>query len=271
MKVVSDDYINKEEDSQRQPVELYHIFDDAGSVDWYLTDGDIEVVYDGNTYLPATLSSSSTHYDSKLEVTTLVIQASYLTEFVIEYISINPIELLWVSVLKLFRDQAPLEASVKFIGQIKDVSFQGVAGSINCVGFEHFLKMPIPVMRYQLPCNWRIFDENCKKVKADYKTTTIITLDATEMILTSADFALEEDGYFTGGSIEFGGEARTIISHAGSVIIIIYKMRNLVGGSSIDVYPGCDRRIETCRDNYDNIINFMGTPFIPVDNPAIRV
>ena len=270
MKDVSATYIAEEEALQRKPVELYHIFSSDESVNWYLTSGDIEVIYDGNTYTPATLSRSGVEYNSNLEVTTMSIQAGYVADFVSDYISVNPVEVLWISVMKLFRDQSPLEASIVFIGQIKDISFKGIAATVNCVGFEHFLKMPVPTMRYQLTCNWKIFDDNCKKVQADYKTTTTITLDATETILTSADFALESDGYFNGGTVTFGNDTRGISSHVGSNITIVYKMKDLENNDSVDVYLGCDRRIETCRDNYDNVVNFMGTPFIPIDNPALR-
>lgn len=270
MKDISQEYINKEIASQRKPVELYHIFDRADNVNWYLTDGDTEVVYEGNTYLPATLSRSSARYNHQLEVSMMSIQASRITDFVVDYMTANPIEILWVSIMKLFRDQDPLEASVIFIGQIKNVSFKGNAATVNCVGFENFLKMAIPTMRYQLTCNWKIFDDNCKKVQEDYKTTTIVTLDSTKTVLTSADFALEENGYFNGGTVRIGSDTRAIASHAGSDVTIVYKMKELKDGDSVDVYPGCDRRIETCRDNYDNIINFMGTPFIPIDNPALR-
>ena len=270
MKDVSADYIVREVSSQRKPVELYHIFSSDESVNWYLTSGDVEVVFDENTYLPATLDRSAVQYNSQLEVTTMSIQAGHITDFVVDYISVNPVEILWVSVMKLFRDQDPLEASVVFVGQIKDVSFKGIAANINCVGFEHFLKMPVPTMRYQLTCNLKLYDDKCKKVQADYKTTTTVTLDATKTILTSVDFALEPDGYFNGGTVVFGADTRTIVSHTGSNITIVYKMKELEDSNSVDAYPGCDRRIETCRDNYDNIINFMGTSFIPIDNPALR-
>ena len=174
-------------------------------------------------------------------------------------------------------EEAPLappiitEASVIFVGQIKNVSFQGVAASVNCVGFEHFLKQTIPKWRYQLTCNHMIFDSKCTKAEADYKTTTTVTLDSTGTELISADFDALEDGYFTGGKVVFGDEARTIVNHVGSVVTLIYKMKGLEDNDSVDAYPGCDGRIETCKDKFDNLINFLGFPFIPEENPALRV
>jgi len=269
MKDVSADYIAKEEANQRKPVELYHVWRDGG-IHWRYTDGDVSVVFDGDTYDPATLNRTSTKYNTQLEVTTLEITTSFVTDPTLEFIAINPIEILWVSVSKLHRDQNPLEADVIFIGQIKSVSFKGVAASITCVGFEHFLKQPVPKWRYQPNCNHHIFDSKCTKIEADYKTTATITLNSTGTELTSATFGGEADGYFRGGKVVFGDEARTAVNHVGSVITLMYKFKDLEDSDSVDAYPGCDGRAETCRDKFDNVINFLGFPFIPEENPARR-
>lgn len=270
MKDLTQDYIDEEEAITRKPVELYHIWQDIGN-DWYYTNGDVAVTYDGESYVPATLNRSSVSYNAQLEVTAMSISAGYLEDPTLEFIAINPIDLLWISVMKLHRDQDPLEADVIFIGQMKSVSFKGVQATINCVGFEHFLKNTVPIYRYQVSCNHNIFGTLCAVTKTSYKTTTVVSIDSTGKQYTSSDFALEVDGYFTGGEVISGNESRTIISHVGEVITLIYKMVEIVDGASVDAYPGCDGRPETCRDKYDNILNFLGFPFIPVENPATRI
>jgi uncharacterized phage protein (TIGR02218 family) len=271
MKEPSSDYIDKEEATLRKPVELYHIWRNDESEEWFYTDGDVAVVFDGDTYLPATLSRSTSKYESELEVTTLTIEAQYAETPLLEFLSCNPIDTLWIQVSKLFRDQDPLEAGVIFIGQIKSAAFTGVQISVTCVGFEHFLKMPIPTFRYQLSCNHTVFDSNCGLSKSSYKTTTVVTVSSNGRTLTSTDFSSEADGYFTLGKIEFGGTYRTIVNHVGSVITLAYKFNSLVTGNSVDAYPGCRGSIETCRDKFDNVIHFLGFPYIPVENPATRI
>lgn len=274
MKSASADYIAKEESTQRKPAELYHIWRDGGS-HWYYTSGDVSVTFDAHEYVPATLQRGLSKYDSQLEVTTMEVTAQYAETPVIEFIANNPIEILWIQISKLFRDQSPFEAGVIFIGQIKNVSFKGVQANIQCVGFEHFLKMPVPTFRYQLTCNHKLFDTNCKVVKANYKTTTTVTVDGTGLILTSADFGAKADGYFTLGRVEFGGTYRTIVAHSGNDISLAYKFTDLVSTNSVDAYPGCDGKIETCRDKFtvagSNVVNFLGFPYIPQENPATRI
>ena len=270
MKDVTQDYIDKEEAEQRKPVELYHFWRDGGE-HWRYTDGDIPVTFDGDVYAPATLSRSLTKYDAQLEVTTLKIDASYVEDPVLEFIAVNPVEILWVSVSKLHRAQDPLEADVIFVGQIKNVSFKKVSVKVDCVGFEHFLRQTIPKWRYQPTCNHMVFDSKCTKVAADYKITAAVTLDSTKTKLTSATFDAQEDGYFTGGHIIFGDETRTITNHVGSVVTLMYKFKELEDNDSVDAYPGCDGKIETCKNKFNNILNHLGFSHIPVENPALRV
>lgn len=271
MKDVSADYISAEEADQRKPVELYKIWRMDEAVFWYYTSGDVAVTFDGQEYTPATLERGQAKYDSQLEVTTMNITAGYLNDPATDFLSVNPIEILWIQISKLHREQDPLEADIIFIGQIKDVSFKGVQANIKCVGFEHFLKKTVPSWRYQLTCNHQVFDTKCSLAAATYKITETITLDATGTILTGTAFGTKADGFFVGGEVKFGAESRTIVAHVGTAITIMYKMIELESTDSVDVYPGCDGRAETCRDKYDNILNFLGFPFIPTENPATRV
>ena len=282
MKVTSEEYVSKEESTQRRPAELYHIWRDGGE-HWYYTSGDVAVLFDngdGNgvkNYVPATLKRSLVRYNAQLEVTTFSIDAGYLENPVLEFIAINPIEIIWVSVMKLHRDMIPLEASVVVVGQIKNVTFKGNMAKIDCVGFEHFLKLPIPFWRYQTTCNYRVFDSHCKinreaKDEEDnyiWKVVVTITL-VDKIILTNTIFDDYDDGYFTFGTVEFGDEKRMISSHAGNQITMAYPMRNLISGSEVNVYPGCDGKPETCRDKFANVDNSLWFPFIPEENPAIR-
>ena len=270
MKDVSVDYIAAEESDQRKPVELYKIWRMDEAEFWYYTSGDVAVTYDGQTYTPASLKRGQSQYDSQLEVTTMSVTASYIDDVITDFISINPVDILWIQIMKLHRGQSPLESDVVFIGQIKSVSFKGVNANIKCVGFEHFLKKTVPRWRYQLTCNHKVFDSNCALTADDYKTTETVTLDSSGIILTGTAFGTEDDGYFIGGEVKFGDESRTVVAHSGTSITMMYKMNDLESSDSVDVYPGCDGRPETCRDKFDNVIHSLWMPFIPSENPATR-
>ena len=170
MKEHSQDYIDKDEGIEREPAELYRVWRDGGT-NWYYTSGDVDVVFGGNTYKAVTISRSSIQFDEKIDITKCDITVARITDPVKEFISLNPVEILWVSIMKIHRDMDPLEASVVFLGQIKTVTFQGVTAKVLCVGFEFWLAQPIPKYRYTLTCNNLLFDTKCSLVAASYKTT----------------------------------------------------------------------------------------------------
>jgi uncharacterized phage protein (TIGR02218 family) len=279
----SDEFVQKEEGPRKSPAELYHFWQDGGT-HWYYTSGDVAISYDGKTYSPATLQRSLVKYNTGLEVSTCTISVAYAEDPVIRFVAINPIEVIWIEISRLHRDILPLETDVVFIGQIKGVSFQGNQAQLECVGFEQFLSMPVPSGRYQITCNWKLFQSRtfagytvgCKLTKADFKVSAAIVLDATGRIITSAAFDHDalgnpvEDGYWTLGTVEFGSERRPIVAHVGTSIVMAYRMSELESLDSVDVYPGCDGRPVTCRDKFDNVVNSLWFAFIPQENPTVR-
>jgi hypothetical protein len=100
---------------------------------------------------------------------------------VLEFVAINPVDIYWVMIMKLHREQLPLEADVIFLGQIKSVAFKGIQADVECVGFEHFLKMPIPTERYQITCNWKVFDSKCNGISVSSvnrsRTSNVATIE----------------------------------------------------------------------------------------------
>lgn len=269
MKDVSQEYIEHEEGSTKKPAELYHIWRDGGQ-HWYYTSGDVVVVYNSNTYEPATIERDMVQYNSDLEVSNLRVRAAQITTPVIEFIVANPVELLWIEVLRIFRDQDPLEASVIFVGQIKSVAFKGAAAEVECVGFEFFLKQPIPRYRYQPGCNNTLYDEKCTVVKASYAVNaTLSAVSSDGMELESTTFGSYDDDWFRFGYLEYGDYKRMITEHKEEKVKIRYRIPGLAVNDTVTVYAGCDLTVETCEDKFSNMDNFFGHPHIPLDNPTM--
>lgn len=274
MKAISTDYNNREYAHQRLPVELYHIW--RGSDHWRYTNGDVAVVYDTYTWNPATITRGTTQYDSQLEVNQLAVQFSRVTTPLTEFVSQNPLDVLWIEVLRLFRDDSPLEAGVVFIGQINSVAIQGVGMQLRCVGFEQFLKLSIPIYRYQPQCNWTLFDldnesyNRCSLNKNNYiyQSTVNVSSDGLTLTRTGGD-AWPGSSFFALGHIEWDNHSRMVVAQTSTTAVTLrYLIPGLTNGETIDLYPGCDGSIETCRDKFSNVNNFGGHPYIPEDNPA---
>jgi len=261
-------YISGEASTERKPAEIYHIWRDGGK-HYYYTSGDGAVIYGGNTYVPAPISRDTVQYDAETEINTLRITVGRLAEPIPEFITMNPVEILWIDIMKLHRDQSPYEASTAFYGQIRNVTIKGLSADVTCVGFESYLGSPVPVYRYGPQCNWTVFDDNCTLDEDSYKTEDCaVTVSLDGLQLTSDSFSGEADGYFTIGNIVSGEHERMVMDHTGDIIQIRYPVSTLATGGNVVIYAGCDGDIETCRDRFSNVVNFGGHPYIPLDNPT---
>jgi uncharacterized phage protein (TIGR02218 family) len=92
-----------------------------------------------------------------------------------------------------------------------------------------------------------------------------------------SDFA---DGWFTGGRLTFTsganeGDAMEVKRHrvvGGAVIIELWQAMAMAVApdDTFVVTAGCDKRFATCRDRFDNVLNFRGFPHIPGNDFLMR-
>ncbi len=259
-------YKRQETNTEKRPVELYHMWWDT--THWYYTSGDVAVDYDGATYKPATIERGSVTYDTKLEVSTLQVTVGRIFNPVMKFIAQNPVEVIWIEVFRAFRDQAPLEVGVIFIGQIKTVSMKGLRARAECVGFDYYLKQPIPIQRYGPQCNWTVFDDRCAKDPTGFTLQTKVTVSADGLTMTSPAIAPFGDSFFERGHLEWHSNRRMITSHVGSTITLRYAILPIYTGALVNLTAGCNGEIIICRDKFDNVVNFGGHPYVPIDNPV---
>lgn len=83
--------------------------------------------------------------------------------------------------------------------------------------------------------------------------------------------------YYDGGLLRFttgdnAGIAREIkwanMDSGGEVDISLYLRMpfNINVGDTATLWPGCDKKVVTCKTRFNNIVNFQGFPYVPGDN-----
>lgn len=79
----------------------------------------------------------------------------------------------------------------------------------------------------------------------------------------------QDDGYYDQGLIRFetgknAGKSFEIKTYREDKITLYlsppYKPEE---GDRAVIYPGCDKRVQTCLDKFDNVVNFRGEPHVP--------
>jgi uncharacterized phage protein (TIGR02218 family) len=89
-----------------------------------------------------------------------------------------------------------------------------------------------------------------------------------------------DDGWFTGGRLTFTGganadDAMEVKRHRKEDDVVIVELWQAMAlpiapGDTFAVTAGCDKRFATCRDRFDNVLNFRGFPHIPGNDFIMR-
>lgn len=86
------------------------------------------------------------------------------------------------------------------------------------------------------------------------------------------------DGYFNYGKLKFVNglndnlhmEVKNYIHATGTFELFLPMPFQIEVGDQFQVFAGCDKRLVTCKDSFDNIINFQGFPYIPGQDQISR-
>jgi uncharacterized phage protein (TIGR02218 family) len=64
--------------------------------------------------------------------------------------------------------------------------------------------------------------------------------------------------------------AHTVSGGVRQLVLLEAPVRPIAPGDDFDVVAGCDKRLETCRDRFSNVVSFRGFPHIPGQDTMIR-
>jgi len=100
----------------------------------------------------------------------------------------------------------------------------------------------------------------------------IVTAPLDALSFTAAiDVTDKPNDWFAGGVVLFTSgpnsgraiEVRGASLATGDLVLSFPPPFPVGTGDAFDIYPGCDKRLSTCIDRFDNVLNFRGDPFVP--------
>lgn len=132
----------------------------------------------------------------------------------------------------------------------------------------------------QRDCSANIGDPQCKIDPGGpaFSRRAIIVSAQNDFLTTTLDRDAP-NGFFTGGTVRFEagvniGAWFAIRSHRqddGKAVIALWAPTGAPAraGDRLTLTAGCDKRPETCREKFDNIVNFRGFPHMPGNDRVI--
>lgn len=162
---------------------------------------------------------------------------------------------------------------VLFEGRIVEPELERYVINASVVSDVDNLKLQMPRNLYTPGCLNTLFDSACSLLSADFAVNMTIAENSTpSQILCELS---QPQGWFTQGVVEFLegvniGIKRTVRLHeAGSLLLTLPLLEMPEIGEAIRVYPGCDKRLDTCTNRFNNRARFRGAPFVPVPETSV--
>lgn len=246
---------------------------------WTYTSSNESVVYNGETYIPASIGRGNIESKSEISKSNLEISLS-LSDELAQLLVRNYFDLL-LSVTVF--TQNDVRTVVSWKGRLSSIK-PGVANvTLSVESIFTSLRRPGLRALYQKTCRHAVYFKGCKLNKEDFASSgRLLSISASLISINEA--SLQTDGYYLGGMVgSEDGSYRLIINHTGSFITMSRPLDFLsksfsesgygmsygmyYGGISIKIYPGCDRSMSVCLNRFNNLDNHGGFPWIPSINP----
>jgi uncharacterized phage protein (TIGR02218 family) len=151
-------------------------------------------------------------------------------------------------------------------GRVISVSFSRDEASINCESVFTSLKRYGLLAKYQYLCRVPLYGPECGVDMNAYGLSGEAT-NVSGLTLDIAGASGQADGWYVGGFLKYGTYTyRQILGHSGNTIQIDKRIAD-ISGEAVVIYPGCNHALQTCREKFNNLLNYRGFPFIPLNNP----
>lgn len=176
----------------------------------------------------------------------------------------------------------PTQRLVQFRGSIGEMHRSGGAFRAELRGLTEPLNQPMGRV-YQKPCSAVLGDGDCG---FDLMTPGYTAEQAVEAVTEAQEFRWDDltgfdDGWFTGGRLDvlegpaqglWGMIKRDLFEGNTRVIELWEPIRGpLAVGTQVRLTAGCDKRMETCRLKFNNLLNFRGFPDLPGEDWMMAV
>jgi uncharacterized phage protein (TIGR02218 family) len=256
------------------PIRLFRFQVDQNRFFRY-TDNDRDVQFDDETFTAIPIDSPDTSSTTLLENDTYEITMPKVADMA-EYLKAYPPSFVMrAEVFMLHPERAPEDRRRVFIGKIVGVSTRGAEAIVSCDTLDSSFRNPGLRRTYQRQCPHVLYGPACRAAKVPLDLV-VLPLTAGINTLALEDFPVSEDAaHYLGGQIEWsipdGKVVRNIIQSyrdgTSLRLALAGPANTALPGSTVSIFKGCERTEESCTERFDNILNYGGQPWIPLENP----
>ena len=256
------------------PYELYKFQYGPGANDTYLYSNSVGDVdgYENYTQLPIQRDQYKTTGKAERDQMNITVPASSeLARMILPY---PPPYEVYVTIYQGHFDGG--DPMVVWVGRLLSNAFERGTVILTCESTLISLKRQGARRRWQVGCPLLLYSQGtgqCNANRDDFTVEAVVVglIDNDPIFAANwfLPFAVEQ---FTHGMLRwvspYGVEYRTIRNAQPTRLIFNGPLRGLEIGDTVQVILGCAHDPEDCKDVFDNILNYGGDPWIPLQNPT---
>lgn len=252
---------------QARPDEIY-LFQITGGSTYRYTSMRLPVSVSGFEYTPKAIRRGNYTFKKDLGgEDSMKIEVQNDLPLLDHFKIIAPVRITTLTIMRRHRGDADNEVQVIWHGRVRGVTWGGAKAVIEADSMAHMAKRSGVSLNYQVPCNHMLFAVGCRLAKGDWGVQGVLSgISSSGTVLRSPAFASKPDGWFKLGFIEIGAGAYMITGHEGDSITLLNGIEGVDDNEEFFVYPGCDQRLSTCWDKFNNGHNHLGFKWSPADN-----
>lgn len=269
---------------QGDSVNMAELIDlEAGLANFRFTTSDREIFYTLSgtltKYVPFPGAGKGTDEAADLSVAQAEFTVANTGDLLPTLVSANALAMARVKIGRVHVSTPDCGRMEIFQGTIGDLAHDRMSVQGQVRNLWNSLSTRFPYYTYQDRCGWRFGSTGCGF------NTTSITLTGSINVGSSTTLNLLLSGNllsnsYSAGRFQFGrltitggvnsGAVRTIRTHTGDLIGLSHALDiNSLAGLTFSIYPGCNKRyINDCTSLYNNAQNFLGFPWIPIQEQA---
>lgn len=227
------------------------------------------ITYEGVTYLPSTgYTPSAIETMSGLQVDNLEVEGMLSSESITEVaILAGEWDFARIEIFQLNFEDLSMGKMIQRVGHLGEVRVGADVFTAELRGLTQAFSKTIGEL-YSVSCRASLGDSKCKVDLAPHTFYRVIAsvLSQNRFILGDTN---DPAGYYSGGVIHWStglnsGISMEIKESLPGIIVTLLPMPYLVSvGDGFLTVRGCNKAFSTCKDIYNNVLNFRGEPHIP--------
>lgn len=252
-----------------RPVYLYAFT--LGAATWRYTSSDADILLNGFKWKAVAISDDGVKISGDASTDSLTITAPSNIAPVQLFSGTPPSSSIMVAIYHFH--EGDNQAVLGYMGELLQVDFpQPGTATMSIDTLSVTMQRDGLRLGWQRTCPYALYDAGtCNLDKTPFAVPAQI-LETSPNTITVRGLEAIADGVMNGGFIEWthpqrGTEFRGIETQVGQLLTMFGLADGLYYGLEIKVYPGCDRRADTCLNKFNNLDNFGGVPDMPGKSP----